>query len=184
MLIVTAFFLLANMLFNLAHWVFAFSYFVLSYRIEQIKKNLPEGTYSFQINLANILVWIFNVGVPVIAWIFIALGQYNAYVITSCIWQASLVMSAIVLVWGIYRMVIFYGSFNEDMLPNKMIISMHIIAYVVIIIINIVQAFFSPNRLKSFEISYICGLTIYSVCTFILGLIVNMIVNKISNATN
>ena len=169
------------MTFNLAHWVFAFSYLVLSYRIELIKNNLPVETYSRQINTANILVCAFNVIVPVIAWLFSALYDDKASFITDCIWQASLVMSCIVLVWGIYRMVRFFGSYN-DMLPNKVIIIMHIVAYLFVIITNVVQGFFSYN-LRTYKISIICAFVVYFVCTLIFGLIVNTIVVKIEIAT-
>jgi len=57
--------------------VFAFSYLVLSYRIEQIKNNLPEDTYKCRLDTVNIVVCLFNVVVLAIVWIFYALGMYK-----------------------------------------------------------------------------------------------------------
>ena len=58
--------------FNLAHWFFAFSYLVLSNRIELNAKKLPEDTYNCHLNTVNSLLCMFNVAVPAIFWIYYA----------------------------------------------------------------------------------------------------------------
>jgi hypothetical protein len=52
--------------FNLAHWVFAFSYLALSYRLELISKNLPEDTHNCRLNAVNVIVCLINVAIPAI----------------------------------------------------------------------------------------------------------------------
>jgi len=54
--------------FNLAHWLFAFSYLALSFKIELFKNQLPEDTHKCRLNLANILVCILNVLIPAVVW--------------------------------------------------------------------------------------------------------------------
>jgi hypothetical protein len=61
--------------FNLAHWFFAFSYMVLSYRIELTAKKLPADTYNCRLNTVNALVCLFNVVVPAIVWIYDIKGK-------------------------------------------------------------------------------------------------------------
>ena len=53
-------------------------------------------------------------------------------------------------------------------------IIMHIVAYLVIIIANVLSyGAYSRNSLRAFEIYYMCNLAVYSVCTVIFGVIVN-----------
>ncbi len=61
-----------NTTFNLAHWFFAFSYLVLSYRMEQTAKKLPADTHNCRLNTLNILFCLFSVIVPAIVWIYAA----------------------------------------------------------------------------------------------------------------
>ena len=69
-LIINACFSIANATFNLAHWLFAFSYLVLSYRIELSVRKIQEDTHKFRLNLANIFVCLLNVAIPLIVWVF------------------------------------------------------------------------------------------------------------------
>jgi len=147
---------------------------------------MPEDTYNCRINTVNIVVCVFNVVVPGIYWVFYALEEYKAGGIAYDIEQSSLAMSCIILIWGICRMLRFFGSANR-MLPNKVIILMHIVAYLFLIIVDIIQNVIAVNQnygYKAYEISTICNLVIYFVCTLIFGLIVNTIVTKIEIATN
>ncbi len=61
--------------FNLAHWVFAFSYLALSYRLELIAKKLPEDTHNCRFNTVNIIVCLFNMAVSAIVWIYLVKGK-------------------------------------------------------------------------------------------------------------
>ena len=65
-------------MFNMAHWTFAFSYLVLSYRMELTAKNLPEDTYNCRLNTVNILVILFTVVVSAIVCIFAAKRENKA----------------------------------------------------------------------------------------------------------
>jgi len=80
-------------------------------------------------------------------------------------------------------MVKIFGAYIDN-LPNKFIISMHMIAYLFIIIANLLDLVKTPaTGLKFFEISEICMLVVYFVCTLIFGLIVNGIVTNIEKST-
>ena len=77
------------------------------------------------------------------------------------------------MVWAICRVVRLAKSLSEKMV-NKVMIIMHIVAYLVIIISN-AQSFatYSKDTLRAYEISVMCNLAVYSVCTVIFGLILN-----------
>jgi hypothetical protein len=125
-----------NTTFNLAHWVFAFSYLALSYRLELISKSLPGVTHNRRLNTVNFIVCLFNVAIPAIVWVLWIEEEYKAALITLDIEQLSLVASCIVLVWAICRLVRLAKSLSEKMV-NKVMIIMHIVAYLVIIIANV-----------------------------------------------
>ncbi len=72
----------------------------------------------------------------------------------------------------------------NNIMANKVTIIMHIVAYLFIIVSNALQEMLSFGSLRAYEISTICNLVVYFVCTLIFGLIVNTIVTKIENATN
>ena len=84
----------------------------------------------------------------------------------------SLITSCIVLIWAIYRLVRIIGS-NKNMMPNKVIIIMHIVSYLAIIILNAVVYFVFARSLRAYEISAMISLGVYCVCDVIFGLIVN-----------
>ena len=69
---------------------------------------------------------------------------------------------------------------------NKFMLLIHILAYLLIIVIDIVQQLIlvKLNDLKTYEIVTICEVVVYFGCTLIFGLIVNTIVTKIVNATH
>ena len=56
---------------------------------------------------------------------------------------------------------------------------MHIVAYLVIVVVNALQTMEYFGSLTAYEISSICNLVVYFVCTLIFGLIVNTIATKI-----
>ncbi len=68
--ILNAFQFISYYTFNLAHWLFAFSYLVLSFRIELTTKDLPENTYNFRLQAANILVCLFNAVITALVWVY------------------------------------------------------------------------------------------------------------------
>jgi hypothetical protein len=85
----------------------------------------------------------------------------------------SIVGSCIVLVWAICRLVRLANSLSKKMV-NKVMVIMHIVAYMAIIISNCLGYLtFLDGGLKSYKIIAICGLTVYCVCSVIFGLIVN-----------
>jgi hypothetical protein len=71
-----------NTTFNLAHWVFAFSYLALSYRLELISKNLREDTHNRRLNTVNVIVCLINVAITAIVWVLWIEEEYKALVIT------------------------------------------------------------------------------------------------------
>jgi hypothetical protein len=62
-------------------------------------------------------------------------------------------------------------------------ITMHIVSYLAIIIVNTLQ-FVQYDSSRVCEITTICYLAVISICTVIFGLIVNKIVNKIQAITS
>jgi hypothetical protein len=131
--------------FNLAHWLFAFSYFVLSYRIELITKDLPEDTYKSRLMKVNILVCLYTVVIPAIVWIYAIKDEVKIAEIAFDVELFSLVLSCIVLVWGIYRLVKLSVSFR-DLMVNKTMILMHIVAYLAIVVVSALQFFFPEKE--------------------------------------
>jgi hypothetical protein len=73
----------SNTSFNLAHWIFAFSYLVLSYRLELIAKGLPEGTHNCRLKAVNILVCLFNLAIPALYWVYYIKREKKAATITT-----------------------------------------------------------------------------------------------------
>ena len=64
-------------------------------------------------------------------------------------------------------------------MAKKVTIIMHIVAYLVIVVVNALQTMEYFGSLTAYEISSICNLVVYFVCTLIFGLIVNTIATKI-----
>ncbi len=145
---------------------------VLSYRLELISKNLPEHTHNCRLNTVNVIVCLINVAIQATYWVFDIREEYKAAFITYDIDQLSLVLSCIVLVWAICRLVRLAKSLSEKMVKKVMII-MHTVAYLAIIIVNVLSYLTYNDSLRAYEISVICTLAVYSVCTVIFGLIVN-----------
>ncbi len=87
-------------------------------------------------------------------------GNYKVASITLNVEQMSLVLSCIVLIWGIARMARIVRD-SSNMLLNKLMIVLHIVAYLFIILVNIVQTAASytalyNDGLRVFEITTIC----------------------------
>ncbi len=74
--------------------------------------------------------------IPAIYCVYYVKEEYKAAVITYDIEQLTLVASCIVLVRAICRLVRLAKSLSEKMV-NKVIIIMHIVAYLAIIIANL-----------------------------------------------
>ncbi len=130
-------------------------------------------------NAFNIFVCLLNVAIPLIVWVFDSRGNYEVASITFYFEQFLLVLSCIVLIWGIARLARILKDLS-NLLANKVMIVMHIVAYLFIIAVNIVQAAaVYKGGLRAFEITTISSLAVYFVCTLIFGLIVNTIVTKI-----
>jgi hypothetical protein len=78
-----------------------------------------------------------------------------------------------VLVWGIYRLARIVRSVSDQMV-NKIMIIMHIAAYLFIIVVNISEFRASIyGEPKKVEIVSSVFLVVYFACSVIFGLIVN-----------
>lgn len=84
------------------------------------------------------------------------------------------------MICAIRRLVRLSGPAGEKMV-NKLIVTMHIIAYLLIIIVDIITSLLAlgKNNLREFEISQICNLAVYSLCNLLFGVIVYQLANKI-----
>jgi hypothetical protein len=178
---------ISNTAFNLDHWFFVFSYLVISYRVELTARGITDDSYNCSLNAVNILVCLFNVVIHSIFCLYFIKGEYKTAGILTDVEQLSLVLSCIVLASGIFRLVRIVKSLVEKMV-NKTMISMHIVAYLFIVVADVIQILYA-GLVKSqgwggVEISTICFLFVYSVCSLIFGLLVNAILTKIVNAAN
>ena len=89
-------------------------------------------------------------------WVFNMKEEWKAAYITDDIKQLSLVASCIVLVWAICRLVRLAKSLSEKMV-NKVMIIMHIVAYLAIIISNVLfYVTYHKDSLRAYEIYCIC----------------------------
>lgn len=91
-------------------------------------------------------------------------------------------MSCIFLVWSFFRLARIVQSLST-LMPNKVVIMLHITAYLLIIVVNVLQFLCYPrgksDDYRAFEISSICSLVVYFVYALIFGIIINIIVTKI-----
>lgn len=66
-----------SMTFNLAHWMFAFSYLVVSCKIELSIYDIPEETYDYRLSFFNITFCLLNVAIPALYWLYYAKEEYK-----------------------------------------------------------------------------------------------------------
>jgi len=92
--------------------------------------------------------------------------------------QLSLVASCIVLILAIYRLVRLSSSLTKKVVNRGMII-MHIIAYLLIIFVNVQTTVIHAPHWRKFEIAWICNFAVQSVCSVIFCLIVHQLATKI-----
>jgi len=62
---------------------------------------------------------------------------------------------------------------------NKAMITLHIVAYLVIIISNVLTTVIPKTNLRTYGITIICNQAVFSVCEVIFGLIINQLATKI-----
>jgi len=90
--------------FYLAHWIFAFSYLALSYRLELASKDQRENAYNCRLNTVNAIVCLIIIAINAAYEIFYTEEDYIAKGIFFDIASLTLVASSTVLVWAIYRL--------------------------------------------------------------------------------
>ena len=66
--------------FNLAHWLFAFNYWALSWRVELIKNRMSPDIYNCSLNAVNIVVSLITVLIPAVDWVLYDCDLWKAYV--------------------------------------------------------------------------------------------------------
>jgi hypothetical protein len=118
------------MSFNLASWIFAFCYWSLSFKV-QISENPDE--YNKRLNTVNYVVIAYTISVPLLSTV---LGLFKMYKLSLTILvfsNLSLVLSLLVIVWGFYKINSIL-TLQKDFVANKQAITMHIVAYVFVII--------------------------------------------------
>ena len=164
------------MAFNQAHWLFAYNYWVLSWRIELLQEEMSPDTYNKSLRIIYIVVTLITVGMPAIDWVLFNNRKMRAF---SLVWLAeniSLAISCFILTWGFKRLIKIMST--DDVLVDKAFIFWHIIAYFFIVIANVVQAFLYFKYPITYEISSYCLLVINLACSTILAAIVNTIFSK------
>jgi len=88
-----------------------------------------------------------------------------------------MVISCSVLVWAIVRLVRLKKSRSEKMV-NKIMITIHIVAYLFIIIASALTIWVPINDLREFKISQISTFVVYCVCSVLFGVIVYQLTTK------
>ncbi len=90
------------------------------------------------LNAFNIFVCLLNVALPLLVWVFDMRENYDVASITFNVTQSLLVLSCIILIWGIAKLARTLRDLS-NLLANKVMIVMQIVAYLFIIAVNIVQ---------------------------------------------
>ena len=92
--------------FNLAHWLFAYNYWALSWRVELIKNRMSPDIYNCRLNTINIVVSLITVLIPAIDWVLFSYPKLNrTYLIVGLLGNVWLAISCIFLVWGFQRLI-------------------------------------------------------------------------------
>ena len=76
---------------------------------------------------------------PLICWVFNIKEDYKKANIIFGIGQILLVLSCMILIWGIARLARILKDLS-NMLVNKAMLVSHVVAYLLIVVVNIVQA--------------------------------------------
>lgn len=88
------------------------------------------------------------------------------------------------MVWSFFRLARIVQSLST-LMPNKVVIMLHITAYLLIIVVNVLQFLAYPRNssdsddYRAFKISSICSLVVYFVGSLIFGILINIMVTKI-----
>ncbi len=111
--------------------------------------------------MLNIFFCMLNVALSLILWEFKEKRNFKVASITFDAEKVLLVLSCIVLIWGIARLARTLRVFS-NLLANKVMIVMHIVADLFIIVVNIVKnAVDYKSGLRAFGITNICSFVIY-----------------------
>jgi len=127
--------------FNLAHWFFSYSYLVLSYNVELVINEMQEDTYNRRLKLLNVSVVAFIIIVPSFVWTYDMKENYLVSYSMFDVSQLSLILSCAVLAWALRRLKRLVES-DSDLIAKKSMMMWHLMAYLLVIITNIIQTFF------------------------------------------
>jgi len=127
--------------FILAHWLFAFKYWAISWWVELFYKRQPQNTYDTKLNALNIVVTFIIILIPVICWVLYYCSKSDRiYLLILDVSDPFLLaLSCGVLIWGFHKMVKAVDA--KDHIVNKSLIGWHILAYLLIIIALIAERF-------------------------------------------
>jgi len=115
--------------FNEAHWLFAYNYWVLSWRIDLIRKRMSPDIYYCRFTTVNILMSLIILLLPAVDWVLQA--NQKAFVIVAMSVNLCLALSCAFLVWGFVRMIKTVQSYNDHVVKKAMIF-WYIVAYLFI----------------------------------------------------
>jgi len=91
--------------FNQAHWLFAFKYWVISWRIELIKKGMDPEKHNKSLKIVNIVVTLITVGLPAIDWVLYNNKKIKAFTGVILATNISLIISCFILIWGFKKLI-------------------------------------------------------------------------------
>jgi dimeric dUTPase (all-alpha-NTP-PPase superfamily) len=84
--------------FDLAHWLFAFNYWALSWRIELIKNHKSPDTYNCRLNTINITMSLITVLIPATDWVLNSYNLFRDYLFVGLTTNVCLAISCYILV--------------------------------------------------------------------------------------
>jgi len=109
----------------------------MSWRVELIRNRMSPDIYNKKLNIVNILVSVITILVPAVDWVLAYFPQHvRSYAIVGMSENLCLVLSCIILVWGLKRIVRIVESTNDHVV-KKSVIFWHIVAYFFIVIVNV-----------------------------------------------
>jgi len=89
--------------FAVAHWIFAFSYYAISLRVELTVKKLPPERNDKRLNTLNVLVILLTVLIAALAeWLLVSNDLWG--VIFGVLELFALILGCIFLVIGLHRL--------------------------------------------------------------------------------
>ena len=147
-----------NVSFNLSHWIFACSYWLLSWRLKLYQQQKSITQYSFHQQAINLVVTFLIFCLPLIGAVIDVCGYKQAARNVYYCSDSLLVICCGFLVDGLVRMV---NGMTGDHLVNVKYLVAHLLVYLLVIVTSILSDINYPKKHTTFvmiELFLIAGL--------------------------